>query len=484
MTPPPDALAPEALAPDAPAEPAPRPARPGSFLRVFPSIMLPMFLAIADQTIVAAALPAIAGELGDAERVSWVVVSYLVANTVVAPVYGRLGDAFGRRRMMLLALAMFTIGCVLCALATSTLALIAFRVVQGLGGGGLMTTSQALIGEAVPSRERGRYQGYLATVAVTSSMLGPVLGPVLGGVLAGQFGWRAIFLVNLPLALLAAVLALRLPARPGGAARGGFRFDGVGLALFSAVVVLTLVGLGQLPHLGPRSAWWVAAGLVAWAAAVALLVRYESRVPMPLIPVRLLARPAIWRADGLAACHGAALGVGSMACGRIISASGRMSLIPALGLSVSTLCLVAAAFAAPALGTAGFVALLGVASLFMGSVMAVVQVTVQSVAGPEMLGSAAASVQFSRSLGAAVGTALVGIVLFGSLAGSDADAARLFVGIVERGPDAALAGLDAARREALRGEIAEAFRAAFLTIAAFTTIGVGLAATSPFRRIG
>src|SRR5580693_8652441 len=142
---------------------------PGTrFLAVFPPIMLPMFLAVADQTIVATALPAIASSLGEIERASWVVVSYLIANTIAAPVYGRLGDTFGRRLMMFAALSLFIVGSVLCALAPNIELLTAFRVLQGFGGGGLMTLSQALIGEAIPPRERGRYQGYLAGIAVSS----------------------------------------------------------------------------------------------------------------------------------------------------------------------------------------------------------------------------------------------------------------------------------------------------------------------------
>ena len=225
---------------EAPAPDAPPPSARTLFLRVFPNIMLPMFLAVIDQTIVAAALPAIAADLGDVERVSWVVVAYLVATTIAAPVYGRLGDVFGRRRMMLVALGVFATSSVLCSLATSVAALAAFRVLQGLGGGGLMTTAQALIGETVPPRERGRYQGYLATVVVTASMF----GPVAGGLLSGTFGWRSIFVVNLPLALIAALLALRLPARRA-APDGAFRFDVIGLALLTTFVVVTLGGLAR-----------------------------------------------------------------------------------------------------------------------------------------------------------------------------------------------------------------------------------------------
>jgi MFS family permease len=132
------------------AQPSPTPAPRSLFWTVFPSIMLPMFMAVADQTIVATALPAIASSLGGVERVSWVVVSYLIANTIAAPVYGRLGDSFGRRRMMLVALVVFMTGSVFCALAPTINWLTAARVLQGFGGGGLMTLSQALIGETIP----------------------------------------------------------------------------------------------------------------------------------------------------------------------------------------------------------------------------------------------------------------------------------------------------------------------------------------------
>jgi MFS family permease len=182
---------------------APHPAAGRSlFLTVFPSIMLPMFMAALDQTIVATALPAIAGTLGDVERISWVVVSYLVANTIAAPVYGRLGDALGRKRLMFVALGVFIIASLLCAVAPSVLLLSLGRLLQGLGGGGLMTLSQALIAEAVPPRQRGRYQGYLSGMYASAA----TFGPVAGGWLTQQFGWQSVFLVNLPLGLVAAAL--------------------------------------------------------------------------------------------------------------------------------------------------------------------------------------------------------------------------------------------------------------------------------------
>jgi MFS family permease len=159
------------------------------FLLVLPPIMLPIFLAVVDSTIVTTALPAMAASFGEVQRISWVVVGYLVANTIAAPVYGRLADMFGRRQLMQMAIGLFCAASVLCALSTSLPMLVLARLLQGLGGGGLMTLSQALIGERVPARQRGHFQGYLAAVIVFAS----TFGPVAGGFLTEAFGWPSVF---------------------------------------------------------------------------------------------------------------------------------------------------------------------------------------------------------------------------------------------------------------------------------------------------
>ena len=167
------------------------PSTAAQFLTVFPPIMLPMFMAVADQTIVATALPAITSSLGEIERAAWVVVSYLIADTIAAPVYGRLWRYVSGSRPMMFARAVNVhdrLGAVRTGCRTSRCSPL-FRVLQGFGGGGLMTLSQALIGEAVPPRERGRYQGYLAGIAVTSNSF----GPVAGGYLTQAFGWQSIY---------------------------------------------------------------------------------------------------------------------------------------------------------------------------------------------------------------------------------------------------------------------------------------------------
>jgi EmrB/QacA subfamily drug resistance transporter len=479
------------------------------FFTVFPSIMLPMFLAVADQTIVATALPAIAADFGDVERVSWVVVSYLIANTIAAPVYGRLGDSFGRRRMMLTALTLFIAGSVLCALARNIELLTAMRIVQGFGGGGLMTQSQALVGEAIPPRERGKYQGYLAGISVTSS----TFGPVAGGYLTQAFGWQSIFLINIPLGLAAILLVLRLKTRPGDRKRT--TFDAPGLVLFTMFVSPVILALEQVQRMDARTLPMTVGLLAFGLISLAALVWQEKHSNSPLIPPVLFREPSVWRSDGLAACHGAALvslvtflpiylravrgtspaetgllmlpltlgiGIGSLVTGQLVTLTGRTAVFPSYGLTAATICLLFIAFWVPHLSLAELPWAFCLTTIFMGAVMGVVQVTVQAVAGQRMLGTGAAMVQFSRSVGAAFGTATVAAVLFSVLTSGDQEIASLFGAIIDRGPEA-LATLPAARQAVIRGEIADAFRAAFITVAAFTTIGASLAWTMPLRRV-
>jgi EmrB/QacA subfamily drug resistance transporter len=471
--------------------------------------MLPMFLAVVDQTIIATALPAIAAATGEVERASWVVVSYLIAATVAAPIYGRLGDSFGRRRMMYFALVVFIVASVLCAMSSTILWLTVARVLQGLGGGGLMTLSQALIGEAIPPRERARYQGYIATVAVSANSF----GPVAGGYLTEHFGWQSIFLVNVPIGLIALALTTRLP--PPRGERLPWRADPAGLLLFTIFVGTTLLALEQVQHANMSALPLGAALLAAGIVAVVLLVRQEARTPSPLIPLNLLKQSAIWHSDALAACHGAALvslitflpvylqvvrnispsetglllvpltvgiGTGSLVTGRLVSRTGRTTIFPIFGLLVLTGSILVLAFWAGVLSMTVLAALLLWIGLFMGTVMGVVQVTVQSAAGSQRLGEAAASVQFSRSIGAAFGTALVATMLFAYLALKNPEAARVFALMVEGGMSA-VPKLSPSDYATVQADIAEAFRAAFLLIAGFTTGGFFLALTNPLRRI-
>ena len=371
-----------------------------------------------------------------------------------------------------------------------------------------MTLSQALVGEAIPPRERARYQGYLAAVAVCAN----TFGPVAGGYLTEHFGWQSIFLVNLPIGLGAVALTWRLPSPK--VERLPWRADPGGLILFAIFVATTLLSLEQVQRVNldivPLAGGLLALGLFA----LVLLVRHENRTPAPLIPLGLLRQPAIWHSDALAACHGGALvslitflpvymqvvrgaspsetgfllvpltigiGTGSLVTGRLVNKTGLTTIYPVVGLAAVTAIFVVLAFWASALGTVALAGLLLCVGLCMGTVMGVVQVSVQAAAGIVRLGEAAASVQFSRSIGAAFGTALVATVLFAFLAIRNPDAARIFAIMAKHAPIGP--ALPAAQMAAIQIDIQEAFRAAFLTMAVFTTGGFFLALTNPMRRI-
>ena len=479
------------------------------FFRVFPSVALPMFLAAIDATIVSTALPDIAGTLGDVERIPWIVISYLISSTIAAPVYGRLGDVFGRKLLMNTALVLFIAASAGCAFAPTMLLLTAARVLQGLGGGGLMTLSQALIGETVPPRQRGKFQGYLVAIFMCAS----TFGPVAGGWLTAGFGWRSVFLVNIPLGAGALFMVQRLASR--GAALARFSFDLWGLVLFTLFVVPLLLALERAQRFDLSSLPIVAAYLLVAIGSLVLLLRQERRSSSPLIPVRLLALPAIWRADAMAVCIGGALvsnvtfmpiylqvvrgaspdrvgllllpltagvALGSLFTGQSITRTGRTAIFPSVGLFCTTILLTVLALAAPRLSLAELPVLFGLLSFTIGTGMPVVTITVQTAAGQKNLGAASASIQFCRSIGAALGTALVGAVLFASLSAQDPHTAALFASVVEQGPHV-LDVLQPAERLVVANEIAAAFRGAFLTIAVISGIATVLAWTLPVRKL-
>ena len=361
----------------------------------------------------------------------------------------------------------------------------------------------------MPPRERARYQGYLASIFMASS----ALGPVAGGWLTQHFGWQSVFLVNVPLGALAAVLALRLPGGPPSGGR--IRFDWPGLVLFAGFVVALLLALERAQRITFAALPGVVGYLVVAGTALFLLLRQERRTASPLIPVGLLRHPAIWRADAMGACAGAiivssvtfmpvylqvvrgvtpgmvgllmlpltvGIACGSLLTGRLISRTGRTAIFPSVGQAVVCVCWVFLAAAAAGVPTPWLPAVFLLMSLAAGTTMPVVQITVQVTGGPKNLGASSASVQFSRSIGAALGTALVGAVLFAVLAVRDPAMAALFAEVVQRGP-AVLDTVSAASRTLLASEIALAFRAAFLTVAGFSFMALLLAWAQPMRRL-
>ncbi len=480
------------------------------FWRVFPSVMLPIFMSVGDQTIVASALPAIAGALGDVERVSWLIIGYLIASTIAAPVYGYLGDVFGRRRLLFLSLAIFMTGAIFCAFAPTMNLLIAARVLQGFGGGGLMSMSQALLAEAIPPRERGRYQGYTATVFVIAS----AIGPVVGAILTVQFGWHAVFYLNIPVGIIAFLLAFRIVNR-AGARDSGWAFDYPGLFYFVGFIVPLLLALEQVRRFDTQGAMMIGVLVTVSLLSLALLVRQEKQTSSPLLPVGLMKQTAIWNAQLLIVCHGAMMtallaflplylrvtGIGSVhdvgisllifsffiaissiIVGWLVTRTGLTMIYPAIGMAFTTIIYVWFALNSSQMNITGIHISMAVLAIAMGPVMTVAQVSIQSIAGRKLLGAASGSVQLARTVGAVFGTAIFGTILFATLAINEPEAAPLFGRILNLGADA-LTGVTPERRMAIMAEIITGFRYAFLMLAGVAATSCVLAIFNPSRRI-
>ncbi len=414
----------------------------GRFLQIFSAVMLPMFLAAADQTLLATATPSIAAELGDLRDTTWVSVGYLIAMTATVPLYGRLGDRYGRRDTLLAALAVFSAGSLACGLAPSLRGLIAARVLQGLGGGGLMVMAQSLIGELVPPRERARFQAYFAT----NFTLANVGGPVIGGLVVHHASWRWLFLANLPLCLLAGWRLLRLP-RGAGDPRVVIT-DLLGAAGFVSAVTVSLIWASFVGYRFEGSSGTslaLATGCVLlW---VALMVR-EMRHAHPFLPIEMLRdrsmRHLCLTVVAFAACmfalifflpvlmqigHGAdarragmlllpmTLGIvtGSTVTGRVIARTGNPAVMPVAGLLIACVALALLCALPPDAPTV--VALGALCGFGFGSVMPTAQIVSQTLAGRERLGAAASLVSLSRYTGAAIGTAMFGAVVFALIPG-------------------------------------------------------------------
>ena len=480
------------------------------FRTIVPPIVLPVFLAAADGTVVATALPAIAAAFGEVERLSWLIIANLIASTIAAPAYGRLADLFGRRRMMIAALSLFIAASAGCAFAPSFETLLAGRILQGLGGGGLMTLAQALVGEFVPPRERGNYQGYLSANIVA----GAAFGPVAAGFLTGHFGWHSIFLAYVPLGFIAIALVLRVPAgeRPRGSGGG---FDAAGLVLLTTFIVPLLMAVSQSQRLDPAMLPRLGGLLALAALGLAALLWQQKRTPAPIMALPLLKLPAFWRADVMAACSGAALTAmmtflplylqavmgaspgetgllllpltvsvssGSVLTGWLISRTGRTAVFPMFGLAITALTMAFLGYAAAGLSRTELSWVLALGGVCQGSAMITAQITVQKVAGARHLGAAAASAQLARSLGSAFGAAAAGAVLFGLLTAWSADTATLFFEMVRRGTGV-LTALPADQQILARAEIARAFSGVFLLVAGISCVSAAMAATLPVRRL-
>ncbi len=257
-------------------------------LTIISGLALAMFLSALNQTIVATALPTIGRTFGDFEDLSWVVIAYLLTSTVVAPLYGKLSDIYGRRGMMLVALGVFMAGSAASAAAPSMLLLILGRGLQGIGGGGIVPLAQSIIADAVPPRERGYYQAYTGSVWIIAG----AAGPVLGGVIAEHMHWSMIFWLNVPLSLAAALLShhqLKLLPRHERAHK--LDLTGAGLMMVSATALLLALTWG-----GTRYPWLsreIASLLVAAVVLTAVFIWWVLRVPEPFLPIAVLTNPVM-----------------------------------------------------------------------------------------------------------------------------------------------------------------------------------------------
>lgn len=403
-------------------------------------LLLVLLLAALDSTIVATALPTIVGEMGGLTHLSWVVTAYLLAQTVVTPLYGKLGDLYGRKRVVQVAIVIFLVGSALCGLAKSLTQLIVYRAIQGLGGGGLMVTTQAVVGDIVPARDRGRYQGIFGAVFGLSS----IAGPLIGGYFTTHLSWRWIFYVNLPFGIIAiVVLAATLPSVTK---RVSHAIDYAGAALLAAALsgVILVTDLGGLTY--PWSSPFILSLVAISIGSLIAFIAVERRAKEPVVPLRLFSNRAfvvcvlvglivgfalfgsvtylplflqVVKGDSPTASGlrmipmmGGML-ISSIISGQIISRTGRYKLFPILGTAVMVLglFLLSRLRAETSIGTTAI--LMMTLGLGLGLVMQVLVLVAQNAVDFQDLGVATSGATLFRLIGGSVGTAVLG-ALFAS----------------------------------------------------------------------
>lgn len=412
---------------------------PTEIRSILSGLMLIILLGALDQTIVSVSLPQMANELGGTATLAWVVSGYLVAATVSTPVYGKLGDLYGRRLLLSVAVAIFLVASVACAMAQSMPILIAARILQGVGGGGLISTAQAIIGEVAPLHERGRYQGYISVVYATAS----VGGPILGGYLTHWLSWRWIFWINLPLGLVAIWSARRALKRlPVPGVR--LPIDYVGAILLTTGLSMLLIAITQVGQ-GIALASSRTLGMIAGAGLLlAWFIHHERRAVEPLIPLTILKIRAVWigcailfisffqvvalstlvpfgmqTLDGLGADQAAlqliafslAIPIGAFVSGRWMMHSGRYRPIQMIGTALLPLASLTLAIIGPH-PTLATGAALAAAGIGIGMTLPTSLVAVQNAVARRYIGIATAMTALFRSMGGAIGVAVLSAILF------------------------------------------------------------------------
>jgi EmrB/QacA subfamily drug resistance transporter len=459
-----------------------------------------MFLAALDQTIVSTALPTIVGELGGLEHLSWVVTSYLLATTASTPLYGKLGDMYGRKPVFLVAILIFLVGSVLSGFSRTMGELIAFRAVQGLGAGGLMVGAQAIIADVVPPRDRGRYMGLIGSVFAVAS----VAGPLLGGFFVEAISWRWVFYVNLPVGVVAVLIIVFRLHLHTPSTRHAIDYLGATLltAGVSAIILVTTWGGNQYP--------WGSATIIGLALAgvvlIGLFVAQESRAEEPIIPLKLFRSAVFSVASSLGFMIGLAMfgaitfipiflqlvyGVSptssglrmlplmagllsaSIISGRVISRIGRYKPFPIAGCAVTTLgmfLLSRLEVETPPWLASVFMLVVGVG---IGLTMQVLVLAVQNCAPPRDIGVATSAATFFRSMGGSLGVALFGAIfaarLADELAQFPAEIAARFTGGLNISPDEVHSLPPAAQQDFLHAFVA-ALSPVFLVGAVLTAV--------------
>jgi len=421
-----------------PAKPAEKPPTHAEVRAIVVGLMLAMFLAALNQTIVATALPTIGREFDDFGNLSWLVTSYLITSTAVAPLYGKLSDIHGRRAMMLAGIGIFVAGSVMCAVAPNMFVLVIGRSLQGLGGGGILPIAQSILADVIAPRARGRWQAYMGSVWVSAG----ALGPVLGGVLSEHLHWSLVFWVNVPLGLAAALMThqrLRgLPRHPRP-----HKLDLIGAALMMAAAIPLLLALTWG---GARYPWGspVIVALIALSALLSFAFSWRlSAAPEPFLPLPVLANPVMrWGTAATSFAMGTSIGLtifvplyyeavhklsatdsglamipivamttpGSIMSGRAMMYLKHYKWVPMVGLGFGIAALVALALK-PAMPLTGVVALLTVVAMAIGSVYPVCTVSIQNAVARHQVGVAMGAMNFFRSLGSALVVAVMGAIV-------------------------------------------------------------------------
>jgi EmrB/QacA subfamily drug resistance transporter len=410
----------------------------GRILAIYAGLMVTLLLAALDQTIVATALPRIVSDLGGITQYSWVFTAYMLTSTVTVPLYGKLGDVYGRKNLFLFAIVVFLLGSALCGAATDMTQLVLFRAVQGIGAGGLFPLSLAVIGNIVPPRDRGRWQGLIGAVFAASS----ILGPAVGGFIVDNASWRWVFLVNLPVGGIAlAVISITMPRR---APQTAHPIDWLGAGVLAAGVGSLLLGLVWGGKDYPWASVHVISALVLAAAFLTVFGIVERRAAEPILPFDILRNPIVAGSIGCMALVGMAMfgtisyvplfvqgvigtsatssGVvltplmlgavtTSLLTGQLISRTGRYRwnvvfgpLVLAIGMYLLSRMNVHTTNGEAARDMV-------IAGIGIGSMMQVFVISVQNAVSRAHIGSATALTQFSRQMGATIGVTVIGAIV-------------------------------------------------------------------------